>query len=596
MEEIKIPDVYREAPKVVYRLDSAYRIESKTRQFPFVVAHEVLPRNPLPAQNQPESEQSVNPDDIWKRILAEPVKTAKPNSSAKGLFKDVQDRFRDTGNDDGNEHHPTREFLVFHDLEHFLNLRYMYPHSHEVIRCPSKFDSDGEFQKKKYRDDLCRGRLIFDFDLKKPLPGLESQIPVADLRQYLWGLPSGDGQTDSMTARNPASFVPTNFKELIEGLIVAVFDQYYINLDTSRLVFVWQRSPSKEKFSMHLIVKHAFFSEFWVEQMRIFYILLEKTAYDKNLSYLMEAVDFQIPRRNATFRMIGSSKIGGEALEIDSCNSNGVDLLNTQEHMSVYDCLVNVYTPEGLKDEQALTMDNLDYSLIEDEIQPSENRDDTPQEKKFKSAIKKHVSLLEETQVNIDLSDEDLNRAVELFYKFNDEIFRIRDQIEDIINLDRCRKAACPISGIVHEHENAYLKLRSDGHVHFCCRRGCKKGNSYSMDLGIFKAPRTEGGVLINPMLVALVRSAKAVNKPLSVVIQNPAGVPDGFSPNGDMSAVSNGLVLVDLEALRTSPPSNLCMKSKTSAKRVPMGTNVVQVPPELRVQSSKLLLVSRVK
>lgn len=567
-----INDAYFDAPKKVYRLDNAYHIESKTRQFPFVVAHEVVPdsnRSARPPPTPPETTKEAS--DLW---LLTGVGARPPSSKAK----DQKSKFSDEEEHDDDGPHLTREFLVFHDVEHFLHLRYLFPHSHEIIRCPSKFDADGEFQKKKYQDDLCRGRLIFDFDLKEPLPGLESRVHITDIRQLLQGLPSADGSDFqssqfATSIKDPMLFVPHNFKELMEMLIVTVFDRYYVRMDTKKLVFIWQKSPSKTKFSMHLVVKHAFFSEFWVSQMRIFYILLEKIANEKNLGYLMQTVDFQIPRRNATFRMIGSSKIGGEALEIVACNNQGIDLLNSHGHVSVYDCLVNIYNPEGLKEEQSLTMDSIDYSLIEDEIQPSEDRVDTPQEKKFRDAIKKHVSILEETQLNLDLSDEDLNRAVEIFHKFNDDTFRIRDQVGDIINLDRCRKAACPLSGIVHEHENAYLKLRSDGHVHFCCRRGCKKNNYYGLNLGVFRAPKAEtAGVVVNPVVTELAKTAKVVNN----------------------SIVTPGLTA--RETIRTSPPSKDYTKPKNSARRVALGTNTVQVPPELQVKSPKLLLVGRVK
>ena len=126
---------YNETPRVCYNLKSSFRKESKTRQYPFVVASEVEGDN------------------------------------------------------------ATREFLIFHDIKHFINKKSEYPHCHEIIRCPED------------REDLAKGRLIFDFDLEKPLDN-------APLGHY----------------------VPLNFKQQIEDLILSTFETFYLNTEFRKIL------------------------------------------------------------------------------------------------------------------------------------------------------------------------------------------------------------------------------------------------------------------------------------------------------------------------------------------------------------------------
>lgn len=455
---------YQELPRRSYVLDSCWRMESKTRQFPFVVASDLETSHNDPPQQAVNNHRSIVDDDS---LVDESIRA-------------------------------NREFLIFHDLEHYLTLKHCFPHCHEIIRTPSVKAEDSSnksknadetsdgIKSKNYRDDLAKGRLIFDFDLTEPLPEMMSIINLKKV-----------AHPDQPI--NPIDFVPSNFKQLIETLIVEVFHKYYVNLDTSKLVFGWQISPpsidpNKAKFSMHLIVKHAYFAEFWVKQMRIFYALMTKVAEQKGWSNLMKAVDFQIPRRNATFRFIGCSKVGGQPLQLDSINC-------TQP--TIYDCLVGVYHAEHLKAEQSINLENLNYSAIQSEltkiqettfthyelyaadIKPASN---SRNDKQFEKVIKRELDFAEEAPT-IDLDDRSVEKAVELFENFNDGTFTIRDQVGNIINLNRRRPAACPLSGIVHEHENAYLKLYQDGRVGFLCRRGCQhhQTGSWSVTLGHYR-------------------------------------------------------------------------------------------------------------
>lgn len=465
---------YSELPRRSYVLDSCWRMESKTRQFPFVVASDLETSHNDPPQQVVTNHRSIVDDDS---LVDESIRA-------------------------------NREFLIFHDVDHYLTLKHCFPHCHEIVRTPVSMDkqeskshkeqrevTDG-LKSKSYRDDLAKGRLIFDFDLTEPLPEMASYINLARV-------------ANPDQPINPLNFVPSNFKHLIETLIIEVFQRYYVQVDTSKLVFGWQLSPPSTnqhnkdsypsktpKFSMHLIVKHAYFAEFWVKQMRIFYALMSRVAELKGCSSLMKAVDFQIPRRNATFRLIGCSKVGGQPLQLDSINVS---------NPNIYDCLVGIYHPEHLKSEQSINLENLNYVQIQDELNTIQettfNHHELPEisNKKskathsFTTVIKRELDFAE-TAPEIDLDDHSVEKAVELFETFNDGTWTIRDHVGNIINLNRRRASPCPLSGIVHEHENAYLKLYPDGRVGFLCRRGCchPTTKAWSVTLGYYRAVKKQ--------------------------------------------------------------------------------------------------------
>ncbi len=587
-------ECYDDQPKRTSTLDAAYRLESKTRQFPFVVASDI--------DNNERVRETEKPVIIANVTYMDLIMGTAQKVEPSQLITSDDDSDEDKSKQEETKEEATREFYIFHDVEHFIRQKEFYPHTHEIIRCPSKREFVSDIQQKIYNDELCKGRLIFDFDLEKPLPNLDFDESLVVNNELDVG-----GQ----------KFVPSNFKVLMEFLVMKTFSKYYLNIDARKLVFVWQITRHPNKFSMHLIVKHVYFSEYWVKQMRVFYYLMLRIAYKNNMGYLMKAIDFQIPRRNATFRMIGSSKINGLPLELDSCHSNGVDLLaNPAFQLTIYDCLAGIYHSEHLKSEQYITMDHINYIKIDSEIskvdtllaQYSSNRNnmtksggslysnsntsnnsmlksksmvlkrDIPvndetinRDRKFKEIISKNLSIADETKSKVNIDNADVDKAVKMFVARNDVnmAFSVRDQVGDIINLNRTRKAICPVSGTAHERENAYLKLRDDGHLIFICRRGCKHKTdggyeSYGLDLGIYRATKREPGIIpINPH--------KLLMSPDVVVdIQRS----EGISPKP--------------QQIQEFTPGN---GMKTSAKLTPIGCNVVQIPSFLRDNNREKIL-----
>ena len=387
-------------PRVTFNLEKAFRMESKTKQIPFVVAQEL--------------DNSLNPEG------------------------------------------PGRQFLVFNDLHHFLYQRANYPNVHEIIRCPTYMENDQTY----YKDDACKGRLIFDFDLVKPL----SIMKVVNMK-------------------DPNTFIPHNFTWLIEDIIIETFTRYY-KIDCSKLEFGWQYSPNPKKFSMHLVVRNAFFCEFWVQQLNIFYSLFKFVAAEMDLTYLMDAIDWQIARRNGSFRMIGSAKPRGEKLKLISYRCNGTELLQQvcASKVDIERQLVCIYNFKVLKEEQRISMSEIRYNRIKDVL----DRGNNPE---LQQKVDKYLNIdhLRENPCKVEGEDgshpreesANYDSIVNLFEAFNDGSYKMKSTKGPFISLQRLKASACPVSGEIHEHENPFLIATNNGLLVFRCRRGCKNHKGF---------------------------------------------------------------------------------------------------------------------
>jgi hypothetical protein len=559
--------IYSEAPRTASRLDSAYNYESKTRQFPFVVAIE-LPSAESPTSQSPNSNQNKSPVEQSNDVaLLNLIKAAM-----KGNIMEVGSNKDDGAGDDGISIHAHRhrEFYVFHDIEHFLNLKQHYIYAHEIIRCPVSSERDA-LGNKIYLDENSRGRLLFDIDLTEPLPEVAW---TANLNGAV---------------RNTESYVPPDFRYIFECLIRQTFIDYYVGVDIGKFVFVWQNSHSTTKLSLHLIVKNAFFSEHWTKQMRVFYALFRRTALKYGKESYMNAIDFAMARRNATFRMLGSSKFGGNPLEIEHCHYQGVDLLDYPQNaqITMYDCLVGIYHHEQLLQEQLIELDSVNFNQIENELAAIRSSGkETETEKAFRKTIGRQFPSLNEEAAPVDVSDEDISRAVGIFQGWNDNIFSIRDQRGSVINLNRCRRGACPISGKVHDSENAYLKLRADGQMVFGCYRGCKNAHGhYYLSLGVYKPKEIHAAT---GQEVAKMRSLKGI------VPLNMSKIKLVQATTTQMSTINP---ITGKQYVPPPPESETKKKSsdtrrkkfmKTSAKRITMSTEIVYLPNNIRDLLSK--------
>jgi hypothetical protein len=369
--------------KRYYNLNEAKRYKSKTKPYPFLVAHECY--------------------EVYKQ--------------------------------NGETKERTREYIAFNDLDEFLSCRSSYPYAHEVI-----FDRFSDKQ---------QGRLIFDFDFDTPWYGLRPQ------------------------------YVSPTFESDIQAIVIDVFKTYYIEIDTTRFKFVWLVSDTVDKWSKHLIVKNAFFSEDWKQQILVFYQLMLghiETSYmtvvedgvEKRVKRwrfgtreTADLIDVQVARNNATMRMLGSSKMKGKVLHLDRAG----------EDFTFADSLVQLYRKEDILSEQHIQDRQLNKKLLEEIYEGKQAQN------KFlrQACVLANIDLTRiEQRSNVVVEQEQLNHIFEMFRKSNNAgVFHVKDTTGSIINLVRNKPAVCVLSGKVHDHENAFLSIQENGKVYFHCRRGC---------------------------------------------------------------------------------------------------------------------------
>lgn len=317
----------------------------------------------------------------------------------------------------------TREYFAFDDIYQFLENRERFPHSHEIV-----WD--------RYVANKQQGRLVFDFDYTTPWYGIKPQ------------------------------WVSPTFQKDIEALIIKVFQTYYLDVDTDKFQFVWLTSDTKEKWSKHLVVKNAFFDNDWKEQSIVFYNLMLALA-DKEKQFLVATenlIDEQVIRNNATMRMVGCSKLQGKTLVIDE-----------PEKYDFFDSLIQLYRGEEVINEQTISFTNLNKKLLEEE----KEKDVAISIKcpYFKEAFRHSgIDLSQQFETDgVELDEEEGRLAFDVLNEQYPGMFKYKNVIGSMVNLERCKSAPCPISGKIHDNENAFLIVGKYNNVHFCCRRGCKK-------------------------------------------------------------------------------------------------------------------------
>lgn len=181
------------------------------------------------------------------------------------ISEECNERYID---ENGDLQDRTRKFHIFPTYKDYLKSLEYYKNCHEIL-IPHK--------------DIYKGRLIFDFDIKKE--------------------------------------IPKTFKKDIENLIIKTFKEYYNDVNVDILEFVWLNCENKKKISKHLIVKNTFFCENWIRQIKYFYDNFKiEVKKDKNFNWIdcNDLVDYQIARKNASMRMPFNSKLKGNPLFFDN--------------------------------------------------------------------------------------------------------------------------------------------------------------------------------------------------------------------------------------------------------------------------------------
>ena len=168
-----------------------------------------------------------------------------------------------------------RSYKMFKNYDFFLKHREKYQHCHEI------------FVDHTNNTPNIAGRLVFDFDIK---------------------------YDDNIV-------IPKDFKKQIKMVILKIINSFYKNIDTDILVFVWSSCENNNKLSKHLTVKNIYF-ENWIPMIKIFYQLFSK-MWDQEYKWILsdKLIDQQIIRKNASLRMVGSKKIGGNILKLHNQNA-----------------------------------------------------------------------------------------------------------------------------------------------------------------------------------------------------------------------------------------------------------------------------------
>lgn len=306
--------------------------------------------------------------------------------------------------------HIGRYYTVLPNFKTFVVNRTKFPHCHEIL-----------VNHKNSKPDLA-GRLVFDFDLK-----LSEQE------------------------------IPSDFKRQIENTIVKVIETYFANVDIEKLEYIWSTSQNPLKFSKHLTVKNLYFNN-WISLSKIFYKLF-CIIWDNDYMWINsnKLIDFQIVRKHASLRMVGSSKIGGAILTFDD-NSH-----------TLTDSLIRIYSNNHKKEEQLVTIDNVIPSVFDNVI---ENESfDTNQN------IENIYYCLKNSKLEKPCYDSIVyEKAFEIYKSIHPNIFKMGKINGSILSLIRKKPGTCLLSGKLHENENSFIAIqkKDDSYsVRFGCHRFC---------------------------------------------------------------------------------------------------------------------------
>lgn len=222
----------------------------------------------------------------------------------------------------------------------------------------------------------------------------------------------------------------------------------------------------------------------WLTMCKDFYKFF-CTIWDKLYDWITsdKLIDFQIVRKNASLRMVGSSKIGGNELIFDN-----------PKH-TLQDSLIRIYSDSN-KDTQMIGTNNFNVDAQNKILNQSTDTDKSIVKLPNKYPTSKYPTsktpLQKKYSMNYLLGDHEIITDIPIFDKVYgiyvfELAFSICDHIRpnqfemgkvtgNILQLLRINKGKCILSDRVHEHENAYLIVtlyKSSYMVDFGCYRNC---------------------------------------------------------------------------------------------------------------------------
>lgn len=211
------------------------------------------------------------------------------------------------------------------------------------------------------------------------------------------------------------------FKQKIEMLIRRTLMKHYrSNIDLRRLRYVWLHSPNENKTSKHLIVKHGYFVRRWAAQLKQFYKLFKKEYEAEPFDWISsdDLIDHQVARKNGSMRMPLNSKLGGSKMIFDEPNK-----------FKFFDGLIQPLQPSL---EQQIPLYDIPI--------------------KVKTCVT-HCSS------DIQIPESLIPKG-----------FKLGKKDGNIVQLIRTCSSECPISGRVHDSDNACLILNGNNIIFYCYR------------------------------------------------------------------------------------------------------------------------------
>ena len=308
-----------------------------------------------------------------------------------------------------------RYFTVFPNFEIFLKNRKKYKNCHEIL-----IDHINNIP-----DPM--GRLVFDFDIKY----------------------HNDTENETL-------YIPKNFNDQVENIIIEVIERYFNNVDINSFQFIWSTSENPAKFSKHLTVKNLYFDD-WIKMSKIFYKLF-CIIWDDTYDWIRsdKLIDFQIVKNRASLRMVGSKKINGHFLNFDNKNHK------------LTDSLIRIYLSTEKNNEKIITYTNINKNVFKNILL---DEDDT-----FNLSVKYHINIFNNKNKieNMVYEKNIYDKSYEVFNNISPNVFKMGKINGKILLLMRIKAGKCLMSGKIHHSENAYLIIN-------------KKDDFYSIRLGCFR-------------------------------------------------------------------------------------------------------------
>lgn len=228
---------------------------------------------------------------------------------------------------------------------------------------------------------------------------------------------------------------------LEEDLIHLLKVQYPSHVETMEPRFVWLTSPSTSKASKHLVIQGIIFNT-WHLQMKI--LINGLKSLDKPY---MKAIDNGIYRRLGSLRLPLNSKKPKEGIPQPALSFD-------DPRYGFTDGLVMIYDSTLKAGNLILWTSDLDPRLQEDES----------------------VILTMAPRVYYPPMDIAMEGPVEKAWSMIENRYHTGLQLGaakgSYVSLQRVHPGQCPISGKIHDKDNAYLFVK--GHlIFFACHRGC---------------------------------------------------------------------------------------------------------------------------